>query len=903
MASPLLNRDALMSSRTRSAKASDPVDEPDILGQPTPSKLAAMDAFCSDGQRLARSTINIEDTDDNSSIQIIVDNTDNEPLNPKHNLAQDFRPSPDNSRRSFDTSSPKGINAHDQVDGATSLLPQRTSLRSLPRRHKNMQKLPSSNPAESFKRQKEMINKIEEWKQTMRDVDNLAAGDDQGTNDPRTLGPSSPQHPDTTLAESHLRSELLATPGVCQDTANSITSNNGLDNRTVDDPPSNAPTHNLPPHLRFAKVNHGEPSGTEETSKIHKPGVEIYRPPPCRGSDLSRSKPLGIRREDVKMRPEKEVWQSSKDEVPKTPQRNVSATTQLSKSVSPKTSFSVQKPKTPGSEAHRMTPVTNTQHYQGLPGPSRHSQIYPNNTQQLRNNEFGTVDRAETLPPQASEDDSKAWQRPRFHPEAQISERGAVESLKARDMKGITRKPAFQENHAGFEESPMEDHSGGKGKGPACEVDVMPKEQLYPYQDQARSLDVKKRQHRTKKVESKLVSRSAEGTKQSSSRPGSWEVRSPSKKVGLQSALDVGQWAHDQALDQAQNPVILDTDDPDFTTGIGLVDGDVALQAGIEASLHETKPHQRNVLEPKRHFTSQDAINETTSKRTPSTTHSRNDGLSKEERRAQRLALQEANNKMSDELVSNGTRPEANIYMRPVEAKDAAPIAEIYNHYVKNSVLTPEIQLKDADEWKDEIQECEDSKCPFVVAILADENPSRKKIVKRLKQEFVVGFAYVVDYGDSANTYRFTTELYVYVEPNHLRKGIGKTLMDRMMAATSPYVLWKDPVPFLDNGDREKWIGGAMRCIKTILISILFSSDGDYAGDGQGEKELEWKKNWLARYGFQQCGLVPNIGFKDEKRYVLSSSFRNNSFPSQYPYSTFSHLQNHESNVRCLQEY
>lgn len=71
---------------------------------------------------------------------------------------------------------------------------------------------------------------------------------------------------------------------------------------------------------------------------------------------------------------------------------------------------------------------------------------------------------------------------------------------------------------------------------------------------------------------------------------------------------------------------------------------------------------------------------------------------------------------------------------------------------------------------------------------------------------------------------------------------------------------WKDPAPFLDMENSQKWLGGGHRIIQTLIVTMLYSN---------AEKdEFEWKKAWLERSNFKVGGMIPNMGRKSRKQYV-----------------------------------
>ncbi|HPC03913.1 MAG TPA: N-acetyltransferase family protein [Syntrophales bacterium] len=105
------------------------------------------------------------------------------------------------------------------------------------------------------------------------------------------------------------------------------------------------------------------------------------------------------------------------------------------------------------------------------------------------------------------------------------------------------------------------------------------------------------------------------------------------------------------------------------------------------------------------------------------------------------------------------------IDIRDALSADAAAIAEIYNHYVNDTVITFEGKPVPPSEIDRRIREVQSLALPWLVA--------------RLNHE-IAGYAYASKWKERA-AYRFSVEVTVYVGPDHVRHGIGLQLYDRLL--------------------------------------------------------------------------------------------------------------------------
>jgi L-amino acid N-acyltransferase YncA len=102
--------------------------------------------------------------------------------------------------------------------------------------------------------------------------------------------------------------------------------------------------------------------------------------------------------------------------------------------------------------------------------------------------------------------------------------------------------------------------------------------------------------------------------------------------------------------------------------------------------------------------------------------------------------------------------------IRPATMADAAPVAAVYNHYVRETSVTFEEAEIPPPETARRIQEVGAASLPWLVA-------------ERDAQ--IVGYAYATRWHARA-AYRFSAEITVYLDPSHTRVGIGSRLYEQL---------------------------------------------------------------------------------------------------------------------------
>ncbi|KAL4917808.1 hypothetical protein BDW62DRAFT_217818 [Aspergillus aurantiobrunneus] len=202
------------------------------------------------------------------------------------------------------------------------------------------------------------------------------------------------------------------------------------------------------------------------------------------------------------------------------------------------------------------------------------------------------------------------------------------------------------------------------------------------------------------------------------------------------------------------------------------------------------------------------------------------------------------------ESLRSPSSPVANIYLRPVDAKDIPELRAIYNWYARNSFDSPNTEDLDQDELSQRIEECRDANLPFIVAI--DRRSASTRVEK------VLGYALARDFDRHHLASRFTAELEVYVKEDHTRLGIGKCLLDKLLEVCDPTYVPRSGYLFEASlEDRSGYYPGGRRRLARLVFTLCYV-------DRQDISKHKRVKEWLKEYaGFEEQGLLRGVRVKN----------------------------------------
>lgn len=341
--------------------------------------------------------------------------------------------------------------------------------------------------------------------------------------------------------------------------------------------------------------------------------------------------------------------------------------------------------------------------------------------------------------------------------------------------------------------------------------------------------------------------------------PGDWEGRSRGPISAKEQLQTLQSWA--QASESAfhEASTYIDTALPEFTLGTGVI-YDGSLSAGLSDQVHFTRRLPNDPLTLARaEQTAQSKIEECNAKRQEEVTEA---PLTKQEQRQLRRALRQRDEEFAN--IPNPYKPKADIYIRPAQTQDLPQIVEIYNHYVKTSAIALELDPLTQDTWRLRMEDCRDEGYDMYVAV--QKAGQGNGCNRRGNCEPIFGFAYAEDQNDKRSSCRFTALAQVYVSWKHLRIGVGRCLLDRVMAMLNINHHHKQGVD---------WAGetpSVQREIKKVLIEIPYWDDSEEEraifkmekdeSTGRMDRVSGWKARFLENVQFEHVQTLKEIGIK-----------------------------------------
>lgn len=151
------------------------------------------------------------------------------------------------------------------------------------------------------------------------------------------------------------------------------------------------------------------------------------------------------------------------------------------------------------------------------------------------------------------------------------------------------------------------------------------------------------------------------------------------------------------------------------------------------------------------------------------------------------------------------------INIRPYQIEDTLAILEITNHSILHSTALYDYSIRTYEQQKSLLEEKINKNFPVIVAEVEDK---------------VVGFGMYSEFR-FREAYQFTVEHSVYVDENHLGNGIGKLLLERLIAIAKEQNLH-------------------------TMIGVI---------DSENQESIEFHK----KFGFKTVGIINESGYKFDR--------------------------------------
>ncbi|KQR97443.1 hypothetical protein ASG12_16070 [Williamsia sp. Leaf354] len=154
------------------------------------------------------------------------------------------------------------------------------------------------------------------------------------------------------------------------------------------------------------------------------------------------------------------------------------------------------------------------------------------------------------------------------------------------------------------------------------------------------------------------------------------------------------------------------------------------------------------------------------------------------------------------------------VTVRDATAADCGQIAQIYRHYVDNSVITFDYESPSVDDWEERVAAITARGRPFVVAVEPVDDGA----------ETVLGYAYLSEFR-AKRAFDWTAEDSIYLRPDATGRRLGSTLLEELLTRLDP---------------------SSVRRVVAVISKI--------------ESDVSIRLH--QRFGFKQTGVLESVGYK-----------------------------------------
>ncbi|GAB7361827.1 hypothetical protein MBLNU230_g1869t1 [Neophaeotheca triangularis] len=214
----------------------------------------------------------------------------------------------------------------------------------------------------------------------------------------------------------------------------------------------------------------------------------------------------------------------------------------------------------------------------------------------------------------------------------------------------------------------------------------------------------------------------------------------------------------------------------------------------------------------------------------------------------------------SDSLRPVQTKPSLNMCIRTAIRDDMPQILKLYNLHIKYNTAAPETEEIEVEDMNARFSRIRASNLPFLVACETATQPPRTfngrpgRYAEITLPDPVIGFAFATPYGAANDIYDSAVKLEIWTARAHVRKGIGKCLLDKLLATLDEGYTERADVEFQGAATFAKL--DYKQNVKNLFFSVPYEAD---------RPERFWLPNWLQSPfgpGFVRSGTFERIGEK-----------------------------------------
>ena len=179
------------------------------------------------------------------------------------------------------------------------------------------------------------------------------------------------------------------------------------------------------------------------------------------------------------------------------------------------------------------------------------------------------------------------------------------------------------------------------------------------------------------------------------------------------------------------------------------------------------------------------------------------------------------------------------VTIRQATRDDLPHVRDIYAFYVEKTVVSFLVNSPSLDYVSSRYEDSIERKLPYLVAVDGTSG-----------SEVIVGYAYASAYRGFMLGYGHTVEISVFLEHNHIGKGIGSMLMKQLLLS-----LRKTKHVSRETAHQDKPQEFEIRNVLAVMS----------VDDQTPESGMELR-NWYLHWGFEQVARLKEVGFKHGRR-------------------------------------